>query len=156
MQCARPAVAARAERSECDLADDPDLAMPYVICSLADLPSRRAVGFRLLRIAEDGTERLWPILVVRWGRQVFGYVNRCPHGAAQLDWERDQFLDPNGTRLMCGKHGALFEIGSGRCVEGPCAGESLEPVAVCVLDDDICVLGVRLAEEDEPAEPTEA
>ena len=38
--------------------------------------------------------------MVRWGRQVFGYVNRCPHDHVTLDWERNQFLDPNGLRLL--------------------------------------------------------
>jgi nitrite reductase/ring-hydroxylating ferredoxin subunit len=87
--------------------------------------------------------------VVRWGRQVFGYVNKCPHDGVNLDWERNQFLDPNGIRLMCGKHGALFELGTGMCMDGPCKGRSLTPVALTVLEDDICVTGVTLVEEEE-------
>lgn len=124
----------------------------YVICSMNDIPSQRARGFTLMRLEEDGTQRAWPIVVVRWGRQVFGYVNRCPHHGSKLDWERDQFLDPNGQRLMCGKHGALFELGSGDCVDGPCRGETLERVPLVVLDGEICVTGVRLAEDDSPDE----
>ena len=123
--------------------------LQWAICSLDDIPSRRARGFQLLRRGEDGTEKTWSIFVVRWGQQVFGYINRCPHQQVNLDWERNQFLDPNGLRLMCGKHGALFEIGTGRCVEGPCAGQGLEPVAVSVIDGDICVTGVELIEADE-------
>jgi nitrite reductase/ring-hydroxylating ferredoxin subunit len=121
----------------------------FVICSMSDIPSQRARGFTLMRQEEDGSQRPWPIVVVRWGRQVFGYVNRCPHHGVNLDWERNQFLDPNGVRLMCGKHGALFELGTGACVEGPCKGEGLEPVPLAVIDGDICVTGVRLAEDDE-------
>lgn len=121
----------------------------YAICSLNDIPSRRAQGFQLMVVAEDGSARPWPIIVVRWGRQVFGYLNRCPHDGVHLDWERNQFLDPNGTRLMCGKHGSLFELGSGLCVDGPCKGQGLTPVALSVMDDDICVTGVTLVEEDE-------
>lgn len=121
----------------------------YAICSLNDIPSRRAQGFQLMVVAEDGSARPWPIIVVRWGRQVFGYLNRCPHNGVHLDWERNQFLDPNGTRLMCGKHGSLFELGSGLCVDGPCKGQGLTPVALSVIDDDICVTGVTLVEDDE-------
>jgi len=121
----------------------------YAICSLNDIPSRRATGFQLMVAAEDGTERPWPIIVVRWGKQVFGYVNRCPHDGVNLDWERNQFLDPNGLRLMCGKHGALFEIGTGNCVDGPCKGAGLTPVALSVVDGDICVTGVTLVEDEE-------
>lgn len=121
----------------------------YAICSMNDIPSQRARGFQLLLEEEDGSQRPWSIVVVRWGKQVFGYVNKCPHDGVNLDWERGQFLDPNGLRLMCGKHGALFELGTGICVDGPCQGRSLVPVQVTILDDDICVTGVTLVEDDE-------
>ena len=120
----------------------------YAICRLSDIPSQQARGFRLMTVEDDGAMRPWPIFVVRWGRQVFGYVNKCPHDGVNLDWERNQFLDPNGLRLMCGKHGALFELGTGRCVDGPCKGKALRPVGLTIIDDDICVTGVRLVEED--------
>jgi len=121
----------------------------YAICSVSDIPSRRARGFHLMRVDDDGTARPWSIFIVRWGKQVFGYVNKCPHDGVNLDWERGQFLDPNGLRLMCGKHGALFELGTGICVDGPCQGRSLAPVDVTILDDDICVTGVTLVEDDD-------
>jgi nitrite reductase/ring-hydroxylating ferredoxin subunit len=126
----------------------------YAICRMDDIPSRQARGFQLMTVGDDGASRSWSIFVVRWGRQVFGYVNRCPHNGVNLDWERNQFFDPNGLRLMCGKHGSQFEIGSGRCVDGPCKGESLTPVALVVLDDDICVTGVTLVEDDVDASVT--
>lgn len=119
----------------------------YAICSLNDIPSRRAAGFQLLIEGDDGP-RPWPIIVVRWGKHVFGYVNRCPHHGTNLDWERGQFLDTNGTRLLCGKHGSLFDIGTGQCVDGPCKGNALEVVQLAVLGDDICVTGVTLVEDD--------
>lgn len=122
----------------------------YVICGLNDIPSRKARGFHLMRVDENGVERPWPIMVMRWGKRVFGYVNKCPHDGVNLDWERDTFLEPNyGNRLMCGKHGALFDLGSGLCVEGPCKGRSLEPVALEVIEGDICVSGVTLVDEDD-------
>ncbi|MDR3516792.1 MAG: Rieske 2Fe-2S domain-containing protein [Azospirillaceae bacterium] len=121
----------------------------YVICALNEIPSQRARGFHLMRVDDDGVARPWRIVVVRWGRQVFGYVNKCPHDGVNLDWERDQFLDPNGIRLICGKHGALFELGTGRCVDGPCKGQALQPVALHVLDGDICLGGVTLVEDED-------
>jgi nitrite reductase/ring-hydroxylating ferredoxin subunit len=132
-----------------------DQSVAYAICAMSDIPSQKAHGFQLLRLDEEGKEQPWPIVVVRWGKQVFGYVNKCPHDGVNLDWERNQFLDPNGIRLMCGKHGALFELGTGLCVDGPCKGRSLQPVALSIIDGDICVTGVTLAEEgDGPAEQT--
>jgi nitrite reductase/ring-hydroxylating ferredoxin subunit len=122
----------------------------YAICSMNDIPSQKARGFHLMRVDESGAKRPWPVVVVRWGKQVFGYVNKCPHDGVNLDWERNTFLDPNyGIRLMCGKHGALFDLGTGMCVEGPCKGRGLQPVALSVLDGDICVTGVTLVEDDE-------
>ncbi|MBH5371185.1 Rieske (2Fe-2S) protein [Bradyrhizobium glycinis] len=120
----------------------------YAVCGFNDIPSRQAMGFRLMAVDDDGNHHPWSIIVVRWGKKVFGYVNECPHNSVNLDWERNQFLDPYGNRLMCGKHGSTFELGTGRCVEGPCQGRTLTPIALAVLDDDICVLGVRLVEDE--------
>jgi nitrite reductase/ring-hydroxylating ferredoxin subunit len=119
----------------------------YAICSIRDIPNRRGMGFHLLRLEPDGSEKPWHILVVRWDKKLYGYVNRCPHQGVNLDWEHNQFFDPNGTRLICGKHGALFAVDTGECVDGPCSGARLEPVRLGILDGDICVLGVVLAEE---------
>jgi nitrite reductase/ring-hydroxylating ferredoxin subunit len=130
-----------------------EVAADYAICSLNDIPNRRAKAFQLLRRDDGGGDKAFSIFVVRWGSQVFGYVNQCPHGSVNLDWERNQFLDPSGLRLMCGKHGALFEIGTGRCVDGPCKGQGLEPVPVAVIDGDVCVRGIDLV-EDEDSGPT--
>ncbi|OCK53896.1 Rieske 2Fe-2S domain-containing protein [Bradyrhizobium sp. LMTR 3] len=120
----------------------------YAICGFNDIPSQRAMGFDLMIVDEDGSHRPWPIVVVRWGKRVFAYLNKCPHTGVNLDWERNQFFDPRGIRLMCGKHGSIFELGTGRCVDGRCKG-SLTPVALTVLDGDICVTGVRLVEEED-------
>lgn len=121
----------------------------YVICALDDIQSQRAKGFDLAVIDEAGEQKNFPIVVVRWGKQVFGYVNHCPHHGARLDWEREAFLDPSGLRLMCGKHGALFELGSGRCSSGPCKGDNLRPVDLEVIDGDICIKGVTLVEDED-------
>lgn len=129
--------------------------LAYVVCRMSDIPSRKARGFHLMRVDASGMRRPFPIVVVRWGKQVFGYVNKCPHDGVNLDWEHNQFLDPNGIRLMCGKHGASFELGTGICVDGPCKGRSLDPVALTIVDDDICVTGVTLVEDDETTEQTD-
>ena len=54
----------------------------YAICSVRDIPNRRGKGFHLLRRPPDGTETPWHILVVRWDRKLYGYVNVCPHQAS--------------------------------------------------------------------------
>jgi nitrite reductase/ring-hydroxylating ferredoxin subunit len=132
--------------------DNAEPAIAYAICSMSDIASQKARGFKLVILDENGAERPWWIVVVRWGKQVFGYLNKCPHDGVNLDWERNQFFDPNGIRLMCGKHGAIFELGTGMCLDGPCKGRSLTPVPLAVIDNDICVVGVNLAEEEDEAE----
>ncbi|HKM64085.1 MAG TPA: Rieske 2Fe-2S domain-containing protein, partial [Acidisphaera sp.] len=96
----------------------------YAVCRVADIANRRARGFSLLRIdpgADEGSGGVpFHVVIVRWDRRVHGYVNRCPHQASNLDFEAGQFLDPGGTRLMCGKHGALFDVETGSCIDGPC------------------------------------
>jgi nitrite reductase/ring-hydroxylating ferredoxin subunit len=129
----------------------------YAICALNDIPSQKAKGYQLGKITDDGREVPFWIIIIRWGKQVFGYVNRCPHDGVNLDWERNTFLDGNGIRLQCGKHGALFELGTGMCIDGPCKGQALTPIALQVIDNEICVLDVHLAEDepDEDEEPAE-
>jgi nitrite reductase/ring-hydroxylating ferredoxin subunit len=121
---------------------------PYAICAVGDIANRRGESFHLLRREADGSETPWHIVIVRWDRKLYGYVNRCPHQGVNLDWEREQFFDPSGTRLICGKHGALFDVMSGECIEGPCRNARLEPVRLSVRDGDICVHGVELVEDD--------
>lgn len=125
----------------------------YAICRVGDVPNRRAKGFHLLRRLPDGAEVPWHIVIVRWDRKLYGYINRCPHQGVNLDWEPNQFFDGNGTRLVCGKHGSLFEVATGLCIEGPCSGAHLESVRLSVLDGDICVNDVDLVDqgEEDPA-----
>jgi nitrite reductase/ring-hydroxylating ferredoxin subunit len=125
------------------------MTIAYAICSENDILHRKSKVFSLLRIGEDGKPQPWTIFVVRWNKRVFGYVNRCPHDGVHLDWEENQFLDDTGRRIVCGKHGSVFELATGKCIDGPCLGQGLESVSVSVIDGDICVTGVTLAEDEE-------
>jgi nitrite reductase/ring-hydroxylating ferredoxin subunit len=60
--------------------------------------------------------------VIRYGGQLYGYVNRCAHVAMELDWQPGHFFDGDGTFLVCSTHGALYEPTSGTCAGGPCGG----------------------------------
>jgi nitrite reductase/ring-hydroxylating ferredoxin subunit len=74
------------------------------------------------------------ILVVRDRVGVFAYHNVCPHTGGPLDWVPGQFLTLDKKFILCATHGALFRIRDGYCVDGPCLGASLAPVAVSVVD----------------------
>lgn len=77
--------------------------------------------------------------VVCKGGQVHAYRNRCPHTGAPLEWLPHQFLDADNGFVECAMHGALFRVGDGYCLRGPCVGQSLEPVPVEVSDGRIRV-----------------
>lgn len=105
-------------------------------------------GIRLaaLEDIEDGQARNFVLqmkagrfhgFVVRKGDRVFGYRDRCPHMGLPLAQELDRYLTAGGELILCSWHGALFEIESGRCVGGPCAGSRLAIWPVEVMDGTI-------------------
>ena len=75
--------------------------------------------------------------VVRKKGQLFAYVNSCPHTGAPLDWNPDQFLDAQGVYIICAMHGALFEIDTGLCIQGPCINQRLERLPIRVVGERI-------------------
>lgn len=78
-----------------------------------------------------------PAFVVRHGGRVHAYINRCAHVPIELDWLPGRFFDASGDFLICATHGAMYVPGSGYCVEGPCRGARLEPVAVVERDGGV-------------------
>jgi len=98
-----------------------------VLCPLHELGDPGAKGFTL-----GGGD--WPLkgFVVRRGDCVRAYVNFCPHAGYPLNWAPDDFLAPDAPLILCRMHGALFEMESGHCVAGPCAGRNLRALAVRV------------------------
>jgi nitrite reductase/ring-hydroxylating ferredoxin subunit len=114
-----------------------ELDLGRVLCTLAELADPGSRAFALAVGADRGA---WPLqgLVVRRGGELRAYVNRCPHAGHPLNLRPHEFLAPGGTLIVCNSHGALFEIATGLCVAGPCAGERLTPVPVAVAGG--CVL----------------
>lgn len=80
-----------------------------------------------------------PFFVVRKAGDLRAYRNRCPHTGAPLEWQPHQFLDIENGFIQCAIHGALFRIGSGRCVRGPCVNQSLQPLPIEVHEGRIRV-----------------
>lgn len=82
-------------------------------------------------------ERRFHGFAVRRGQAVHGFVDRCPHMGLPLAQTLDAYLTPDGAQIACSWHGALFDIASGRCLGGPCAGASLTPWPLAVADGQI-------------------
>ena len=103
-----------------------------LLCRLSDLD---ATGAKEIVLDKDGA-RL-PVFVVKYGPRILGYVNSCPHARLPLNWREDVFLDISGTYLFCANHGAHFDVDTGKCIRGPCKGQSLTPFPVRLDGDAI-------------------
>lgn len=90
-------------------------------------------------LAERGDA--WVFDVLLWGRparafalrfdgRVVGYLNRCVHVAAEMDWQPGRFLDTQKRWIVCALHGATFEPSDGYCIAGPGRGQRLRPLRV--------------------------
>ncbi len=118
-----------------------EIDLARVICPLHEIVDPGAKGFTL-----GGGD--WPLkgFVARRGDCVRAYVNFCPHAGFPLDGSPDGFLAPGAPLILCSMHGALFEMETGYCVAGPCAGRKLRSLPVRVTRGYV-VLG-----EDVPLE----
>lgn len=134
-----------------DMRDDVDV---FVICGADEIPRGSAQAFSLSRLDVSGESRPFPIVVVRTDADVYvGYANICPHNRLWLNIGDGEFFSEDHGFLQCGRHDAKFEILSGSCIAGPCAGKSLEPVPLMLSDGEVCAYGIKLAEEEAYPDP---
>lgn len=114
------------------------------LCHLDDLPDGDSRGFDLRASGGDA------IFVVRQGAALHGWLDVCPHHGAPLAWRRHAYLNAARDRIVCGAHGAQFEIDTGRCTLGPCLGQALTPVPLTLDDDGEVHLAASPFEETSP------
>lgn len=105
-----------------------------VVCRFDDLEAPDARGFDI-----GPAEEARSAFVVREGDAVYAYRNVCPHAGHRLNWKPHAFLTRQSDRIMCSVHGAIFDIPTGVCVEGPCPGRALTPLRVAVEAGDVVV-----------------
>ncbi|MEH6471185.1 MAG: Rieske (2Fe-2S) protein [Halopseudomonas sp.] len=100
------------------------------LCHIDDIPNEQPKGL------------MWgqqSLIAIKWNGQLHLYLNRCPHRGIPLEWLPDQFLDLERQFIQCSTHGALFQIETGECIQGPCQGQSLEPIRYTLIDEMICI-----------------
>jgi len=100
-----------------------------VLCLLDEIGDPGAKGFSVFT-----GEMMFRGFVVRRDKAVMGYLDRCPHIGTPLTLGDDRYLTRDGAFILCSTHGALFQIGDGRCLSGPCINRSLVPWPVAVRD----------------------
>lgn len=94
------------------------------LCHIDELPEGGARGFDP---SGEGRDTLF--VVRRQG--LHAYRDACPHWQnTPMAWRKDAYLSGDGQYIVCHAHGARFDIATGRCVLGPCVGQSLVPVAL--------------------------
>lgn len=118
------------------------------LCHLAELPEGGARGFDPLGRGRD------TVFAVRRGTAVRVWADRCPHHGTPLPWRKDAYLNAAGDRIVCAAHGALFEIDTGLCVQGPCLGERLWPVPFTLNDEGELLLAAPM--QNKPTTPGDA
>ncbi|MFK8031893.1 MAG: Rieske (2Fe-2S) protein [Gammaproteobacteria bacterium] len=100
------------------------------LCALHELPDGEARGFDPFQTGRD------VLFVVRRGKKVTAFLNRCPHQGASLPYRKNAYLNAGRSRIVCSAHGALFDIDTGKCLKGAALGHSLDPVDVVITHED--------------------
>ena len=96
------------------------------IARSTDVPEGGALRFR----TRHGGQAVDAFLV-RFEGGLFAYVNRCTHREIELDLGKGTFFHPDGTRLLCRAHGAMFDVRTGACTGGMCSkGTALAAIAL--------------------------
>lgn len=100
------------------------------LCHLSELPEGASRGF------DPQCKGYDTLFVVRIGDALHAWRDACPHyGDTPMAWRKDAYLNAAGDRIVCHSHGAQFDIASGECLVGPCLGQSLQPVKLCVASN---------------------
>ena len=117
------------------------------LCHLAELLDGGARGFDPLDRGRD------TVFVVRRGGAVRVWADRCPHHGTPMPWRKDAYLNAAGDRIVCAAHGALFDIDSGLCMQGPCLGDRLRPVPFTLSADGELLLVPATSPQEIPVNP---
>jgi len=105
------------------------------VVSLDEVPADGTLLFTV-----RGDEGLEEVVLVRTNDEVVAYKNYCQHWTdVRLD-KGSGALVRNGE-IVCQKHAATFETGSGYCNFGPCEGSYLDAVEIDVVDGEVVLAG---------------
>jgi len=81
--------------------------------------------------------------VVRWQGGLHAYLNTCRHELLNLDFGDARFFDDDYDALVCCHHGARYRPDSGACIDGPCAGGRLTPLALEQRGAELWCVGAK-------------
>lgn len=112
------------------------------LCRTADIADPGTANV-VLGAGEDELD----VVIVKAAGRVQGFINCCPHQFIPLETFPNHFLTEDKQHLVCSGHGALFELCTGFCTQGPCEGLALDALKVVEREGS-----VYLAEDLPPVE----
>jgi nitrite reductase/ring-hydroxylating ferredoxin subunit len=83
---------------------------------------------------------------VRYRGGLYAFLNTCRHELKNLDFGDAHFFDDDYDALVCCHHGARYRPETGACMDGPCAGGSLTPLALEERDGALWCVGLSRKE----------
>jgi len=104
------------------------------LCPAADLPPGTT---RKFVFTHGGIRREGFAANVRG--HLVAYENACRHIPMPLDDDND-FFTADGNFFICRSHGAIYEPLNGRCIHGPCGGQSLKALRVVEIDGELWIV----------------
>lgn len=106
------------------------------------------------RIVDDviGRVQVRGAVLARKDGRVYAYANLCRHIPLTLDLGDGQVSAADKKVFLCHHHGARYRIEDGKCLYGPCDGDSLIPLAFEEEDGQLVLLIPPDAEE--PTSPS--
>ena len=106
---------------------------PLLLCPSSRLAEKgKALVFDVMHFREPARA-----FVLRFEGVVVGYLNRCLHVPAEMDWQEGEFLESSKRYIMCSIHGATYEPSSGRCAGGPCGRGKLTVIEAFERDGQV-------------------
>ncbi|MGD8591358.1 MAG: Rieske 2Fe-2S domain-containing protein [Gammaproteobacteria bacterium] len=96
--------------------------MEYIEVAMSELKPGTVVPVQVLYNTRDITA-----LVLKHNEEVAVYLDLCPHNKIVLS-QTGNYLNVDGSRLMCEAHGATFNLQDGSCDNGPCQGDTLAKI----------------------------
>jgi nitrite reductase/ring-hydroxylating ferredoxin subunit len=107
-----------------------------VLADASHVPEGGAARFT---ITLDGVRR--EAFVLRWRGVLRAWANACRHQSLPLDAGDARFMDGAFEHIVCVHHGALYHPDTGECVDGPCRGAFLTPLAIEERPDGLWCTG---------------
>ena len=109
--------------------------MSELLCKLIEV-GKKGKEFRV-----STGENPFFVMLFRVDDEILAYHNTCPHQGLSLNWAPDRFMVGDDGLLVCAHHGAAFDLSSGKCLQGPCEGSSLQSIDIYTRDDEVWLGG---------------